>query len=37
VYEFDIATGSVLMRIEVDAATGALVEVNPVIWSMSGE
>jgi uncharacterized membrane protein YkoI len=38
VYEFDIATGQgILVRIEVDAATGALVEVNPVIWSMSGE
>jgi uncharacterized membrane protein YkoI len=38
VYEFDIATGrGALVRIEVDAATGALVEVNPVIWSMSAE
>jgi uncharacterized membrane protein YkoI len=38
VYEFDIATGrDVLVRIEVDAATGAVVEVNPVIWSMSVE
>ena len=38
VYEFDIASATgVLVRIEVDATTGALVEVNPVIWSMSGE
>lgn len=37
-YEFDITTGrGALVRIEVDAATGALVEVNPVLWSMPGE
>jgi uncharacterized membrane protein YkoI len=38
VYEFDIATGQgALVRIEVDATSGALVEVNPVIWSISAE
>jgi uncharacterized membrane protein YkoI len=38
VYEFDIATGrGVLVRVEVDAATGSVVEVNPVIWSLSVE
>jgi uncharacterized membrane protein YkoI len=38
VYEFDIAMGrGVLVRVEVDAATGALVEVNPVLWTMSAE
>ncbi len=36
VYEFDIATAQgVVIRIEVDAASGALVEVNPVIWVLS--
>jgi uncharacterized membrane protein YkoI len=36
VYEFDIATGrDVLVRIEVDAGNGWVVEVNPLIWSMS--
>jgi uncharacterized membrane protein YkoI len=38
VYEFDIASAQgALVRIEVDAASGALVEVNPVIWSVSAE
>jgi uncharacterized membrane protein YkoI len=38
VYEFDIASGrGFLVRIEVDATTGAVVELNPVIWSMPAE
>jgi uncharacterized membrane protein YkoI len=38
VYEFDIATGrGALVRVEVDARTGALVEVSPVVWSVSME
>ena len=38
VYEFDIAsTRGALVRVEVDATSGALVEMNPVVWSTSVE
>jgi uncharacterized membrane protein YkoI len=38
VYEFDItATRGGLIRIEVGAATGALFEVSPILWSTQSE
>jgi uncharacterized membrane protein YkoI len=38
VYEFDItATRGGLIRVEVGAATGALFEVSPILWSTQGE
>jgi uncharacterized membrane protein YkoI len=37
-YEFDItATRGGLIRVEVGAATGALLEVSPILWSMKTE
>ena len=37
-YEFDItAIRGALIRIEVGAATGALLEVSPILWSMKTE
>ena len=37
-YEFDItAIRGALIRIEVGAATGALLEVSPILWSIKSE